>query len=210
MKTKDEVFHIFQNFHAMVQNQFSAKIHVLRSDNGGEFVNHRFKAYFQQHGLFHETSCSQTPQQNEASERKNRSILEIAHALLLGTNVPTRHWDDAVTTAVYLLNRMPSKILNFKTSLQMLSSHVELPTVLMLDPRIFRCVVFVHLHKNQRTKLDPCAVKCLFLGYGVHKKGYKCFDPTTNKTYITRDVTFLESEPFFLLQYPIQPLRGSP
>lgn len=58
MKTKDEVFQIFQNFHAMVQNQFSAKIHVLRSDNGGEFVNHRFKAYFRQHGLFHETSCS--------------------------------------------------------------------------------------------------------------------------------------------------------
>lgn len=103
---------------------------------------------------------------------------------------------------------MPSKILHFKTPLQMLSSHVELPTVLMLDPRIFGCVVFVHLHKNQRTKLDPCAVKCLFLGYGVHKKGYKCFDPITNKTYITMDVTFLESEPFFSPTVSHSALKG--
>lgn len=56
MKTKYKVFRIFQNFLAMVQNQFSAKIHVLRSDNGGEFVNHRFKAYFQQHGLSNPTA----------------------------------------------------------------------------------------------------------------------------------------------------------
>ena len=48
MKTKEEVFPIFQAFHTMIQNQFSAKIQVLRSDNGGEFVNQRFKAFFQQ------------------------------------------------------------------------------------------------------------------------------------------------------------------
>ena len=58
LKTKDEVFTIFQAFHAMVQTQFSSKIRVLRSDNGGEFTNRRFQAYFQQHGLLYETSCS--------------------------------------------------------------------------------------------------------------------------------------------------------
>ena len=58
IKTKDEVFQIFQNFHIMIQNQFSTKIQLLWLDNGGEFVNHRFKAYSQQHGLLHETSCS--------------------------------------------------------------------------------------------------------------------------------------------------------
>jgi hypothetical protein len=39
-----------------------------------------------------------------------------------------------------------------------MSNHVPLPTVLMIPPRTFGCVAFVHLHKNQRTKLDPCAV----------------------------------------------------
>lgn len=83
--------------------------------------------------------------------------------MLIGAHVPSRHWDDAVAIAVYLLNRMPSKVLHFQTPLQTLSSHTSLPTVLMLPPRIFGCVAFVHLHKNQRTKLDPSAVRCLFL-----------------------------------------------
>uniref|UniRef100_A0A2N9HC31 Integrase catalytic domain-containing protein n=1 Tax=Fagus sylvatica TaxID=28930 RepID=A0A2N9HC31_FAGSY len=197
LKHKDEVFDVFKSFHIMVQTQFSAKIQILRSDNGGEYVNQPFQAYFQSHGLFHETSCSQTPQQNGIAERKNRHILETARALLIGAHVPSRYWDDAVATAVHLLNRMPTKVLTFQTPLKVLSNHVPLPTVLMIPPRIFGCVAFVHLHKNQRTKLDPCAVRCLFLGYGLHKKGYRCFDPTTKRTYITMDVTFLESDTFF-------------
>ena len=42
LKTKDEVFTIFQAFHDMVQTQFSSKIKILHSDNGGEFINQRF------------------------------------------------------------------------------------------------------------------------------------------------------------------------
>ena len=40
LKQKDEVLGVFKSFHAMVQTQFSAKVQVLRSDNGGEYVNH--------------------------------------------------------------------------------------------------------------------------------------------------------------------------
>ena len=207
LKTKDEVFTIFQAFHAMVQTQFSSKIKILRSDNGGEFTNRRFQAYFPQHGLLHETSCSQTPQQNGVAERKNRHILETSRAVLLGTHVPSCLWGDAVATVVYLINHMPAKILHFKTPLQILSTHISLPSLLMLSPRIFGCVAFVHLHKNQRTKLDPCAIQCLFLGYGLHKKGFMCYDPNTHRTYIIMDVTFLESENFYPSLVPNSPLQ---
>jgi len=71
LKHKDEVFKVFHSFHAMIQTQFSAQIRILRSDNGGEYVNHHFQSYFQLHGLIHETSCPQTPQQNGVAERKN-------------------------------------------------------------------------------------------------------------------------------------------
>lgn len=91
LKHKDEVFSIFQSFHVMIQTQFSAKIQILSSDNRGEFVNHRFQACFQLHGLLHETSCSQTPQQNGISKKKNWHILETARALLLAPHVPNRH-----------------------------------------------------------------------------------------------------------------------
>ncbi|KAI5352266.1 hypothetical protein L3X38_005157 [Prunus dulcis] len=197
LKNKNEVFSCFQSFHKQMKTQFNAQIQILRSDNGGEFVNHDFQTYFQQHGIIHETTCPQTPQQNGVAERKNRHLLETARALLIGAHVPRHHWDDAIVTAVHLINRMPSGVLTFKTPLQVLAQHKHLPFVLVLTPRIFGCVVFVHLHKNQRSKLDPCALRCVFVGYATHQKGYRCYHPPTQRTYVTLDVTFLESELFF-------------
>ncbi|RVW42603.1 Retrovirus-related Pol polyprotein from transposon TNT 1-94 [Vitis vinifera] len=132
LKHKDEVLGVFKSFHAMVQTQFSAKVQVLRSDNGGEYVNHQFHEYFQQHGIIHETSCPKTPQQNGIVERKNRHVLETARALLVGAHAPTRFWADAVTTIVHLLNRMPYKVLDFQTPLQALSGYTTVPAILML------------------------------------------------------------------------------
>jgi hypothetical protein len=207
MRHKNDVFSIFRAFHTLIQTQFSAKIRVLRSDNGGEYVNQEFHHYFKTHGIVHETTCPQTPQKNGVAERKNRHILETARALLIDSHVPRHFWSDAVVTAVYLLNRMPSQVLNFQTPLQMLSKHCPLPSILMLPPRIFGCVAFVHLHKNQRTKLDPCALRCIFLGYGSNQKGYRCYNPKTKRTYITMDVTFLESETYFSTSICNSPLE---
>ena len=103
---------------------------------------------------------------------------------------------------------MPSKVLGFKTSLQALSTYVSLPIVLMLPPHIVDCVAFVHLHKNQRKKLDPCAICCLFLGYAAHQKGYRCYDPVTRHIYVTMDVTFLESDTFYSLAVSNFSLQG--
>ncbi|XP_059659238.1 uncharacterized protein LOC132306059 [Cornus florida] len=208
MKNKNEVFGIFRSFHNMIKTQFSAKLQILRSDNGGEYDNNELREYFQAHGLCHETTCSQTPQQNGVAERKSRHILETARAFLTAAHAPRRYWADVVGTAVYLLNQMPSRVLDFETPLQALAHHVSLPSVLMLPPRIFGCLAYVHLHKNQRTKLDVCAVHCVFLGYATHKKGYRCYDPTTKCLYTMMDVTFLESETFFSKQGSHSSLQG--
>ncbi|CAL9006051.1 unnamed protein product [Prunus brigantina] len=92
---------------------------------------------------------------------------------------------------------MPSGVLNFKTPLQVLAQHRPLPSILVLTPRSFICVAFVYLHKNQRSKLDPCPLRCVFLGYATHQKGYRCYHPYTRQTYVTLDVTFMESEMLF-------------
>ena len=111
-------------------------------------------------------------------------------------------------TAIYLMNRLSSRVLHYKTPLQVLAQHVTLPSVLMLPPRKFGCVTYVHIHKNQRTKLDPGDVRCVFLGYAAHKKGYRCYDPTTRRLYTTMDVTFIESENFFTSQSSRSSLQG--
>ncbi|KAG6512389.1 hypothetical protein ZIOFF_030500 [Zingiber officinale] len=63
--------------------------------------------------------------------------------------------------------------------------------------KIFGCTCFVHVQTGHRDKLDPRAVKCIFLGYSQTQKGYKCFDFLSKKLYVTRDVRFAEQIPYF-------------
>jgi hypothetical protein len=66
--------------------------------------------------------------------------------------------------------------------------------------RVFGCACFVHVKRND--KLDRNSVKTIFLGYSSEKKCYKCYDPTNHKLYISRDVSFLESKPYYKPNIP--------
>jgi hypothetical protein len=92
---------------------------------------------------------------------------------------------------------MPSRVLNFHTPLQNLEWYVTLPSTLYIPSKIFGYVAFIQVSKHQQSKLDPCAICCVFLGYGSHTKGYQCYDPFSRKIYVTIDETFLETEYFF-------------
>lgn len=67
----------------------------------------------------------------------------------------------------------------------------------MILPRIFGCVIFVHLHKNQHAKVDPCMIWILFLGYDYTKKSYRCYDIVAKWAYVTIDVTLFESDTYY-------------
>lgn len=69
------------------------------------------------------------------------------------------------------MNRVPSSGLHFKTLLEKLSAFFNVPSHLNLALRVFGCVAFVQLQKYQRTKLNPCALMCVFSGFLSHKKG---------------------------------------
>lgn len=66
-----------------------------------------------------------------------------------------------------------------------------------LLPRVFVCVSFVHLPKEQWTKLEPCALKCIFVGYTSTQKRYRCYHPPSHKMYVIMDVTFHEDTMHF-------------
>ena len=61
MKIKDEVNLLFQNFHKMIETQYNAKVRVLHSDNGGEYQSSDLQKYLEEHGIIHQTTCSNTP-----------------------------------------------------------------------------------------------------------------------------------------------------
>jgi Integrase core domain/GAG-pre-integrase domain len=194
IKSKSEVALIFPIYHKMIQTQFGATIKILRPVNGSEYLSSELQKYLELHGIRSQTCYSYTPQQNGVTERKNRHILEVTRSLLIGMNVPKYLWSEAMLSAVYLINRMPTDILNGKTPLQI----VDPKSVLFHMPlKVFGCVCFVHIKGNKHDKLDSRVVKCVFTGYSSSQKGYKCFDPITKHRYISMDIIFVENQSYF-------------
>ncbi|KAM0986177.1 hypothetical protein ACFX2C_013376 [Malus domestica] len=165
MKNKSDVPLLLQEFCTMVSTQFQTKVKVFRSDNEGEYVNHTLTCFFRDHGIIHQTTTPFTPQQKCVSERKNRQIMEVAHSLMLDKCVPNHLWGHAVLAAVYLINRVPSRFLDFQTPFDVLQQHVSLVSISKLPPKVFGCIAYVHVYSHQRSKLGACALRCVFIGY---------------------------------------------
>ena len=100
-------------------------------------------------------------------------------------------WGEAILTSTYLINWLPSRVLKFETPFQTLIKifpHVVLSFYIPF--KIFGCSTFVHVYPQNKSKLDPRSIKCVFIGYFANKKGYKCLCPNTWRVFETMDLTF--------------------
>ncbi|PON63816.1 LOW QUALITY PROTEIN: hypothetical protein TorRG33x02_275260 [Trema orientale] len=114
------------------------------------------------------------------------------------SNVPKFFWCDAILTATYLINRMPSRVLNYETPLNTFVKFFPQTRLFTSLPlKVFGCISFVHNHSPNRTKLDPKSLKRIFLGYSSTQKGYKCFSQEKQRYFVSKDVTFFENCPFY-------------
>ena len=98
-----------------------------------------------------------------------RHLLEVARVISFYMHVPKSYWSNAVLIACYFMSRMPSTILGGHVPHRVLFSNHPLTS---LPPRVFGCTCYVYGLDPGRDKLDPQAIKCVFLGYS--RTGYKC------------------------------------
>ena len=131
--------------------------------------------------------CRET-QQNSVVERKHLHILNIARTLLHQSNVPIKVWGECVKSAVFLMNRTPSPILQHKSPYEIL--HQQLPNY--SDFRTFGTLCYASTLLSTWHKFSPRAIATVFIGYPHGYKGYKLLDLTTLETFISRDVKFFE------------------
>lgn len=139
-------------------------------------------------GISHRVSCPHTHQQNGSAERKHRHIVETGLALLAHASMPLRFWDEAFLTAAYLVNRLPTRVIDNLSPLER-PFNVP-PNYSML--KIFGCACWPHLRPYNKHKLEFRSKPCVFLGYSSLHKGYKCLDLDSSRVYISRDVVFDE------------------
>lgn len=99
MKHRSDFINIYTAFRSLVRTQHSAVIKCFRCDLGGEYTSTPFHNLLRSDGTIHQSSCTDTPQQNGVAERKHRHIGETARSLLLSASVPSEFWGEAVLTA---------------------------------------------------------------------------------------------------------------
>ncbi|TYK05798.1 Retrovirus-related Pol polyprotein from transposon TNT 1-94 [Cucumis melo var. makuwa] len=108
--------------------------------------------------------------------------------MLSEVNLPYNFWTEAVATTTYTINKSPSTTIDLRTAEELWKGRK--PDLSNL--KVFNCVAYAH---SKQGKLDPRALKCMFLGYS--SKDYKLWD-FKSTTYSPRralsKVEFLEKE----------------
>ncbi len=163
------------------------RIKRLRTDNGGECTLGLFKGYLKSGGIRHEVTVPHSPQQNGVTEHMNRTLQEMALAILSQAELPKRFWGETLQCASYIRNRLPT------------ASHSVTPYEWwhgrkpgLKHMKVFGCVGYMLKPEQARTKFDSKSNKMHFMGYVPN--GYRVYDEKTNLVYIRRNVMFNESQ----------------
>jgi transposase InsO family protein len=191
LRNKSEVLTKFKDYKARVERETGNTIKVLRSDNGGEFVNNAMGDFLRSEGIKHQVTTVYTPQQNGVAERLNRTLIEKTRCLLKESELPHYFWPEAVRTANRLHNHLPTKICGDVTPIELWLGRK--PSIKYF--RVFGCKVFVRIPRPYWTsKLSERAEQGIFLGYDENRKGSIIWIQDDQRMVFSRDVKFMESE----------------
>ena len=116
--------------------------------------------------------------------------MEMTRCLLHEKNLPKQFWAEAANTAVFLLNRLPTKALQKQTPCEAWYGHK--PSLSNL--KVFGCLCFSYVPQVKRDKLDKKSEPGIFIGYSNISKACRIFQPQTEKIIISRDVVFMEED----------------
>ncbi|KAL4324380.1 hypothetical protein GQ457_11G032480 [Hibiscus cannabinus] len=189
LKTKDQVLEAFKEFHAKVERETGRKLKCVRSDNRGEYRG-PFEEYCKSYGIRFEKTPPKTPQLNGVAERMNKTIEERVRSMLSNAQLSKSFWGEAVKIATKIVNHSPSSALDG-----------EIPEQVWIGKKVsyehfkvFGCRAFVHIPKDERSKLDAKTNQCIYLGTPQDEFGYRLWDPVNKRIVRSRDVVFLEDQ----------------
>ena len=179
-----------QDVGVLMKGKRLKELRGLRSDNGGEYTGEDFKAFCRKRGIQQSFTGPYTPEQNGVAERSWRTVVDTARCMREQSGLPKKFWAEAVNTAVYITNRVPTDALGGITPHRALFGKDD--SLNHLKP--FGCLSFVHYYSHERKKMDPKAWRGFFLGYDeTNKRCYRIYDPVGKKMHRSVHVTFDEN-----------------
>ncbi|GJX76650.1 retrovirus-related pol polyprotein from transposon TNT 1-94 [Tanacetum coccineum] len=128
-------------------------VKCLRTNNGTEFVNQTLREYYDKVGISYETYVARFPQQNAVVKRRNHTLIEAAHTMLIYAKAPLFLWAEAVATACYTQNRSIVRLRHGKTPYELL--HDKLPDLSFFH--VFGALCYLTNDSENLGKLQPKA-----------------------------------------------------
>ena len=174
--------------------------HVVRVDQGSAFMS-RYFTEFVQHvvGAKHSPACTYSPQQNPFIERMWGDIFGTARVLLAAANLPPSFHPYAISTAVWLRNRLPSSTRGGLSPYMLIAKRKA-------DMRFLRCFgcacavyspvgerKLTHQHDSHGKKLTDRGCDGIYLGPSDESPGHTVYIPSRHIVVTSRDVIFDET-----------------
>ena len=157
-----------------------------------ERMQSAFQEYCASFSIVHQTTCTHTLQQKCVTELKNHHLFDVARSIKIHMHVTKYFWSDALLSACYLINCVPSFVLHVENHFLLFT---KMKPCLNLY-QVFLVVCVLCTCQKQDMMSQGCQV--VFLGYSCTQKGYWCQNPLIKKYMTWVDVTFFKNTPYFL------------
>ncbi|GJW02316.1 retrovirus-related pol polyprotein from transposon TNT 1-94 [Tanacetum coccineum] len=169
LASKDEAPDFIIKFMKMIQVRLNTPVWNICTDNGTEFVNQTLRSCYESVGISHETSVARSSQQNGVVERRNRTLVEVAHTMLIYAKDPLFLWAEVVT---YTQNQSIIWCHHGKTPFELL--HDKKPDLSYLH--VFGALCYPNNDSGDLGKLQAKADIGIFIAYAPKKKAYLIYD----------------------------------
>ena len=187
MKLKTEAVQQVKNYLTHLKTQDKSP-KAIRFDNGKEFLNEELASWCAQQGIEIQTTAPYSPSQNGVAERMNRTIVELARAMLNEHQLPQFLWEHAVAHAVYVCNRAFTKALGNKTPYE--TWFEKRPNVSHF--REFGAPVWILLQgQKEAPKMLPKSHRHAYVGFDDGSNSVLYYSAKTHKILKSRNFRFL-------------------
>jgi hypothetical protein len=122
LKNKSDAAQAFLRFRAEIEKQTGHVVKCLHDDKEGGLSSNEFNSKLQEMGITRRFTMRAEPHSNGVAERAIRSISDAASSMLYESHLPSSFWAKAVSTAVFLHNRLPTSANGGKTPYESSSS----------------------------------------------------------------------------------------
>ena len=179
--SKSDATQKVKNYTEWIRTQHRCTAKAFHFNGRGEFMGNALKEWLDKLGIERQASSPYSPQQHGIAEHPDHTLVELMQAMIIDAKLPKFLWAEAILHAAYVRNRTMTTALTGKTPFEAMFG--KKPEISHLHP--FGSAIYVLDESQTRSKLDPKAVKCIFVGYEDGPHAIRYFNVATHQVSIS-------------------------